>query len=195
MVAQHLLQAGMLVRALTRNPDKPAARTLADRGAEVVAGDLGDMDSVRSALAGVSSVFCAPRLPLLPAQLTSPDSSAFPSRHPLLAAAIMFRRSAGDEPASPPPASYDALVAQQDQGAAQGVPADAEFQGHRCLGRQPVPGGRPARSDPGADHRCCLITQLLGRVGIDHDRHRSPMSGLSTYRICMPWLTRLARHV
>src|SRR5258708_38823510 len=58
-VAQHLLGAGMLVRALTRNPDKPAARTLADRGAEVVAGDLGDADSVRRALAGGSAVFCA----------------------------------------------------------------------------------------------------------------------------------------
>src|SRR5258708_2422062 len=56
--AQHLLGAGMLVRALTRNPDKPAARTLADRGAEGVAGDLGDADSVRRALAGVSAVFC-----------------------------------------------------------------------------------------------------------------------------------------
>src|SRR5258708_32420799 len=57
-VAQHLLGAGMLVRALTRNPDKPAARTLADRGAEDVAGDLGDADSVRRALAGVSAGFC-----------------------------------------------------------------------------------------------------------------------------------------
>src|SRR5260221_10799872 len=56
-VAHHLLGAGMLVRALTRNPDKPAARTLADRGAEVVAGDLGDADSVRR-VAGVSAVFC-----------------------------------------------------------------------------------------------------------------------------------------
>ena len=57
-VAQRVLGAGMPVRALTRNPDKPAARTLADRGAEVVAGDLGDADSVRRALAGVSAVFC-----------------------------------------------------------------------------------------------------------------------------------------
>ncbi len=57
-VAHHLLAAGLLVRTLTRNPDKPAARTLADRGAEVVAGDLGDADSVRRALAGVSAVFC-----------------------------------------------------------------------------------------------------------------------------------------
>src|SRR5258708_13386096 len=56
--AQHLLGAGMLVRARTRNPDKAAGRTLADRGAEVVAGDLGDAESVRRALAGVSAVFC-----------------------------------------------------------------------------------------------------------------------------------------
>src|SRR5216683_2851241 len=39
-VAHHLLAAGLLVRTLTRNPDKPAARTLADRGGEGVAGDL-----------------------------------------------------------------------------------------------------------------------------------------------------------
>src|SRR5258705_1024112 len=57
-VAQHVLGAGLQVRTLTRNPDKPAASTLADRGAEVVAGDLGDADSVRRALAGVSAVFC-----------------------------------------------------------------------------------------------------------------------------------------
>jgi uncharacterized protein YbjT (DUF2867 family) len=48
----------MLARALTRNPGKPAARTLADQGPEVVAGELGDAESVRRALAGWSAVFC-----------------------------------------------------------------------------------------------------------------------------------------
>jgi uncharacterized protein YbjT (DUF2867 family) len=46
------------IRALTRNPHKPAARALADQGAEVVAGDLADADSMRRALAGAGAVFC-----------------------------------------------------------------------------------------------------------------------------------------
>lgn len=57
-VARHLLAAGRPVRALTRHPDKPAARALADQGAHVVAGDLGDAESLRGALAGVDAVFC-----------------------------------------------------------------------------------------------------------------------------------------
>ncbi|GGW13367.1 hypothetical protein GCM10018980_72010 [Streptomyces capoamus] len=57
-VARHLLQAGWPVRALTRDPGKQAARVLADQGAQVVAGDLGDAASLRAALAGVDSVFC-----------------------------------------------------------------------------------------------------------------------------------------
>ncbi|MFJ9368624.1 NmrA/HSCARG family protein [Nocardia sp. NPDC101769] len=57
-VARRLLGAGVPVRALTRNPGKASARALADHGAEVVAGDLGDADSIRGALAGVGSVFC-----------------------------------------------------------------------------------------------------------------------------------------
>ncbi|MCP9206565.1 NmrA/HSCARG family protein [Streptomyces sp. NEAU-Y11] len=57
-VARHLLAADRPVRALTRSPGKPAARALADRGAQVVAGDLGDADSLRAALDGVAAVFC-----------------------------------------------------------------------------------------------------------------------------------------
>ncbi|MEU0009523.1 NmrA/HSCARG family protein [Streptomyces sp. NPDC006314] len=57
-VARHLLNAGWSVRALTRDPDKPAARALADQGAQVVAGDLGNAASLRAALAGVDGVFC-----------------------------------------------------------------------------------------------------------------------------------------
>ena len=56
-VARHLLGAGVPMRALTRNPHKPAARALADQGAEVVAGDLADADSMRRALAGAGAVF------------------------------------------------------------------------------------------------------------------------------------------
>ncbi|MDX2591442.1 NmrA/HSCARG family protein [Streptomyces sp. WI03-4A] len=57
-VTRHLLAAGWPVRALTRDPGKPAARVLADQGAQVVAGDLGDADSLREALAGADAVFC-----------------------------------------------------------------------------------------------------------------------------------------
>ena len=46
------------MRALTRNLDKPAARALADQGAEVVAGDMTDPESLRRPLAGAGAVFC-----------------------------------------------------------------------------------------------------------------------------------------
>lgn len=52
-----LLQRGFSVRALTRNPDKPAGRALAALGAEVVAGDLDDEASLRRACEGVYGVF------------------------------------------------------------------------------------------------------------------------------------------
>jgi uncharacterized protein YbjT (DUF2867 family) len=56
-VARHLLREGYAVRALTRNPDKPAARELASAGAQIVHGDLDDPASYRSALAGAYGVF------------------------------------------------------------------------------------------------------------------------------------------
>jgi uncharacterized protein YbjT (DUF2867 family) len=57
-VARHLLASGgFSVRALTRDPDQPAARSLAELGAEVVEGDLDDRPSVERALAGVYGVF------------------------------------------------------------------------------------------------------------------------------------------
>jgi len=46
------------VRALTRNPDSDKARALAESGAEVVAADLDDVDSVRKAFDGVYGAFC-----------------------------------------------------------------------------------------------------------------------------------------
>ncbi|MGW5329379.1 NmrA/HSCARG family protein [Streptomyces sp. NPDC004014] len=57
-VARQLLAADWPVRALTRNPGKPGARALAKQGAQVVAGDLGDPDSLRRALADAYAVFC-----------------------------------------------------------------------------------------------------------------------------------------
>ena len=56
-VARHLLERGHRVRALTRDPKKPAARALAEMGAEVVGGDLDHRPSVERALEGVYGVF------------------------------------------------------------------------------------------------------------------------------------------
>ena len=57
-VARFLLERGRFaVRALTRNPDSPAAQALAAAGAEVVRGDLDDVESVKAAVAGCYGVF------------------------------------------------------------------------------------------------------------------------------------------
>lgn len=49
-VARELLSRGFAVRALTRNPGKPAARALADLGADVVRGDYDDSASLAAAM-------------------------------------------------------------------------------------------------------------------------------------------------
>lgn len=46
------------VRALTRNPDSPAARALAALGAETVAADVDDTASLRAAYSGAYGAFC-----------------------------------------------------------------------------------------------------------------------------------------
>ena len=57
-VARHLLkQPGFAVRALTRDSAKPAARALAQAGAELFQGDLDDPDSIGRALEGTWGVF------------------------------------------------------------------------------------------------------------------------------------------
>ncbi len=57
-VARHLLERGRFaVRALTRNPDSPAAGALRAAGAEVVRGDLRDLGGLRDAMAGCYGVF------------------------------------------------------------------------------------------------------------------------------------------
>src|SRR5438067_2479958 len=55
--ARALLDAGYPARILTRNPDGPAARALAERGAEVAKGDLDQPETLAAALAGVYGVF------------------------------------------------------------------------------------------------------------------------------------------
>ena len=56
-LVRQLLQRGFSVRALTRNPNKPAGQALAVLGAEVVAGDLDDEASLERACVGVYGVF------------------------------------------------------------------------------------------------------------------------------------------
>lgn len=56
-VAHRLLDRGHRVRALTRSPDKPEARMLADKGAEVVRADLEDRASLDAALKGAAALF------------------------------------------------------------------------------------------------------------------------------------------
>ncbi|KAF8496964.1 hypothetical protein JB92DRAFT_2746124 [Gautieria morchelliformis] len=57
-VAKFLLDDGTYaVRAITRNPDSPAAKDLAARGAEVVKADLTNLESVEKAFAGAYGVF------------------------------------------------------------------------------------------------------------------------------------------
>ncbi|MGW3723566.1 NmrA/HSCARG family protein [Streptomyces sp. NPDC000851] len=56
-VTDALLDRGAGVRALVQNPDDDAARRLADRGVEVVAGSLSDQASLAAAMQGVAGVF------------------------------------------------------------------------------------------------------------------------------------------
>jgi uncharacterized protein YbjT (DUF2867 family) len=56
-VVTHLLQAGIPVRALCRDPAAARARHLRDRGVQVVPGDMDDAASLTAALAGAAGVF------------------------------------------------------------------------------------------------------------------------------------------
>src|SRR5215207_2589118 len=56
-VVRNLLERGFGVRALTRDPAKPAGRELADLGAEAVSGDLEDRASIEHVLQDVHGVF------------------------------------------------------------------------------------------------------------------------------------------
>jgi uncharacterized protein YbjT (DUF2867 family) len=56
-VARSLLERGIQVRALTRNPQKPEAQVLADQGAAVVQGDMEDRSSMERALEGAYGIF------------------------------------------------------------------------------------------------------------------------------------------
>ena len=56
-VTEHLISAGFPVRALVRDPNKPRATELADKGANLAEGDLDDPASLGRALEGVYGVF------------------------------------------------------------------------------------------------------------------------------------------
>lgn len=56
-VAKELLKNGYSVKAMTRNPDNPKLKELADLGAEIVRGDLDDATSLEKELAGVWGAF------------------------------------------------------------------------------------------------------------------------------------------
>jgi uncharacterized protein YbjT (DUF2867 family) len=57
VVARELLANGYPVRAVTRHTDSAAAKDLARLGAEVVAGDLDDAESLKKAVAGAWGLF------------------------------------------------------------------------------------------------------------------------------------------
>ncbi|GAA2230644.1 NmrA/HSCARG family protein [Streptomyces nogalater] len=56
-VTDALLRRRARTRVLVRDPGRAAARELAERGAEVVAGSLSDRDSLAAAMRGVAGVF------------------------------------------------------------------------------------------------------------------------------------------
>jgi len=61
-VARHLLDDGWHVRALTRHAETPAARALAESGAEVVVGDMLDRASLDAAVRGAHGVYSVQNL-------------------------------------------------------------------------------------------------------------------------------------
>jgi uncharacterized protein YbjT (DUF2867 family) len=56
-VARELVRLGFRVRAITRDPSKPAAMALGELGAEVLRGDLDDVESLRHPLEGAHGVY------------------------------------------------------------------------------------------------------------------------------------------
>lgn len=56
-VVRHLLPKGHRIRTLTRNPDSPKAKQLAQQGVEVLKGDFTDSGSVVKAAQGMDTVF------------------------------------------------------------------------------------------------------------------------------------------
>src|SRR5271165_7002972 len=74
VVAHELLAAGHKVRAIVRSADK--AKALAEKGAELLPGELGDVSFLTRALRGADGAF----LLLPPPPLDSPDVRALQDR-------------------------------------------------------------------------------------------------------------------
>lgn len=56
-VIRHLVQRGFKVRAITRDPQKPASQSLKSRGVEIFKADMEDVASLHPAMQGVYGVF------------------------------------------------------------------------------------------------------------------------------------------
>src|SRR5713226_7723380 len=56
-VARRMLAEGWRVRALTRDPTKPAAQALAAQGAELIAGNMDRPEELAAAFQGADAVF------------------------------------------------------------------------------------------------------------------------------------------
>ncbi|ABW10908.1 NmrA family protein [Parafrankia sp. EAN1pec] len=73
-VTAHLLAAGWRVRAMTRDPGGAPARALAAEGAEIVRGEMDDIDSLTAAMHGAYGVFSVQ--PTVGSVGTPPDFTA-----------------------------------------------------------------------------------------------------------------------
>jgi uncharacterized protein YbjT (DUF2867 family) len=56
-VVRHLLQQGLSVRALTRNPETAKAKSLCEAGVELARGDMDDSESLKRAMLGARGVY------------------------------------------------------------------------------------------------------------------------------------------
>ncbi|MGW0484130.1 NmrA/HSCARG family protein [Nonomuraea sp. NPDC003214] len=69
--ARQLRARGWTVRALVRDPRKPAAQALREQGAELVQGEFDNPDSLREAMSGVHGVFSVQALAYEPETLAA----------------------------------------------------------------------------------------------------------------------------
>ncbi|MEV4509948.1 NmrA/HSCARG family protein [Dactylosporangium sp. NPDC049525] len=91
--ARRLLEDGRLVRALVRDPGSAAAAALRAAGADLVAGDLDDPDSLRAAMQGTSGVFLA--LTMMAGPRISPEGVIAEERRGLSVVDLVHERGAG----------------------------------------------------------------------------------------------------
>ncbi|MEU4600124.1 NmrA/HSCARG family protein [Nocardia sp. NPDC023988] len=75
VTARRLLADGHRVRALVRDPHSPAARALAEVGADLVVGDFDDPTSLRAAAKGTRAVFLIPPADYGPSGWTAGDEA------------------------------------------------------------------------------------------------------------------------